>query len=171
MNTTEIQLPEGDLLYKGYIGLLGEVDLMGMLERQLQNFPKFIEAVPDDKWHYAYAPGKWTVGQVFLHIIDAERVFQYRALRFSRGDSTELPGFDQDLYAMGYRTENMTKECILGQYRAVRNTTISLFGNLDRDTFALGGIAGGIPWNVGVLGFAICGHQKHHRNGIRDRYL
>lgn len=167
------ELTDGDYnpYYQVYIDTLGDVELMDMHQKQLQNFPEFIDSVPDAKLHYAYDIGKWTIAEVLLHIIDAERVFQYRALRFSRGDMTPLPGFEQDDYVPNSNAHRRSKESIIEEYKAVRKSTISLFTNLDRQTLQNKGVASNSEMSVAALGFIISGHQKHHRNIIRERYL
>lgn len=171
MRTSELQLPDPAPFYKTYIIVLGEVELMDMLQKQLVNFPQFMESIPDMKLDFAYAEGKWTIAEVLLHVIDAERVFQYRALRFSRGDKTPLPGFDQDIYVRGLNTRRRSKESIIEEYKIVRKSTIALFANLDRKSLNQVGVASNMQWSVAALGFVICGHQKHHRNVIREKYM
>lgn len=171
MNTSDLEFNPPFPFYKSYIDLLGEVELMDTLNRQLANFPKFLKSIPNDKLGYSYAMGKWTVLQALVHITDAERVFQYRALRFARGDKTPLPGFDQDLYVAGSVSQVWTKESLLHEYVAVRQSTITLFNSLDEKSLRLAGTASGLEWSVGKLGFVICGHQRHHRNILRERYL
>ncbi len=171
MKTTDLKIPEPVPFYKTYVDVLGEVDLLDMLERQLQNFPNFINSIAEDKLSYAYETKKWTVAQVLLHIIDSERVFQYRALRFSRGDETALPGFDQDLYAPNSGAERRSIESLIEEYIAVRQSTITLYKSFDTKTLQKVGTASSLPWNVAALGFVICGHQKYHRNILRERYL
>lgn len=157
--------------YKAYTDLLGDAELMDTLQRQLEHFPEFIESIPDDKLPFAYRPEKWTIAQVLLHVIDCERIFQYRALRFSRDDQSILPGFDQDSYAEKSKAESRSKESIIEEYKIVRKSTISLFANLDRTDLEKTGTASNLRWSVAALGFVICGHQKHHRNIIRESYL
>jgi len=171
MRTTELQIPEPAPFYKGYIDILGDVELMDMLRRQVDNFPRFIESIPDTKMDFAYAEDKWTIAQVLLHIIDTERIFQYRALRFCRGDKTQLPGFDQDIYIKGLNPKRYSKESIIEEYRIVRKSTIALLANLNRSELERVGMASNLEWSAAALGFVICGHQKHHRNIIRERYL
>lgn len=171
MRTSELQISEPFPFYKTYIDVLGDVELLDMLQRQLGNFPEFIESIPDDKLLYSYQADKWTIAQVLVHIIDSERVFQHRALRFSRGDSTPLPGFDQDIYAVHAMADRRSKESIIEEYKVVRKSTIAIFTNLDREMFNNVGAASNMEWSVGALGFVICGHQKYHRNILRQRYL
>jgi hypothetical protein len=106
-----------------------------------------------------------------LHVIDAERVFQYRALRIARGDHTPLAGFDQDAYVPNSGAGKRSRESIIEEYRAVRQATISLFSTFDAEALNQRGTASKSEVNVAALGFIICGHQKHHRNIIRERYL
>lgn len=171
MRTSELQISEPFPFYKTYIDVLGDVELLDMLKRQLGNFQEFIESIPDDKLLYSYQVDKWTIAQVLVHIIDTERVFQYRALCFSRGDSTPLPGFDQDIYAVHSMADRRSKESIMEEYKVVRKSTIAIFANLDRETLNKIGNASNMEWSVGALGFIICGHQKYHRNILRERYL
>jgi len=171
MKTSELQFPDPAPFYKTYTTVLGEVELLKTMQNQLENFPKFLGSIPDDKWSYAYAENKWTIAEAIHHIIDTERVFQYRALRFSRGDETSLSGFDQDVFVVGSGANKRSKSSLIAEYQAVRQSTIALFENLNLDALQLKGIASNLEWSVAALGFVICGHQKHHRNIIRERYL
>lgn len=171
MKTSEIQFPEVAPFYKQYVDVLGDVELKQILSNQLQNFPKFISSIPDEKFDYAYAEGKWTVGEALYHVIDTERVFQYRALRFGRGDTTALSGFDQDVFVLGSKDKQHTKESLIKEYQVVRESTILLFESFNEEMLHQKGTASNLEWSVGALGFVICGHQKHHRNVIRERYL
>lgn len=171
MRTSELQISEPFPFYKTYIDVLGDVELLDMLQRQLGNFPEFIESIPDDKLLHSYQVDKWTIAQVLVHVIDSERVFQHRAFRFSRGDNTPLPGFDQDIYAIHAMADRRSKESIIEEYKVVRKSTIAIFSNLDRELLDKIGTASNMEWSVGALGFVICGHQKYHRNILRERYL
>ncbi len=171
MRTSELNTSEYHEFYKPYIMALGDVDLMEMLQKQFVNFPQFLASIPQEKLNYSYDEGKWTVAQVLVHILDAERVFQYRALRFARNDETPLPGFDQDSYVSFSGAENITKEELVRQYQAVRQNTIALFSSFDRAALMRIGIASNVSRSVRALGFFCCGHQKHHRQLLKDRYL
>ncbi len=171
MRKSELSPEDCNSYFQTYIDTLGDVDLTDIHQRQLQNFPEFIVSIPDDKFHYAYDEGKWTIAEALLHIIDAERVFQYRALRFARKDMTPLPGFDQDTYVPNSFGHRRSKESIVEEYKAVRKSTIALFSNFDRQSLKIRGTASGAEVSVAAIGFIISGHQKHHRNIIRERYL
>lgn len=171
MKTSALKKHDYNPYYGTYIEALGEVDLLATLKKQRKNFPKFIGSIPKDKLHYAYADGKWTIAEVLIHIIDTERVFQYRALRFARNDQAPLPGFDQDAYVPQSGGDKRTIKDLIKEYRAVRRSTIELFKTFDDTLLARKGVGSNSPMSVAALGFIMCGHQKHHRNIIRERYL
>jgi len=166
-------LKEGDYnpYYKTYIDKLGDSELVPTLEKQLKNFPNFIASIPEEKLHFAYGEGKWTILESLQHIIDTERVFQYRALRFSRNDQTPLPGFDQDDFVPESYANDKSIEAIIEEYKTVRASTISLLSALDEAVLKRVGTASNSPMSVAAIGFIICGHQRHHRDIIRERYL
>ena len=171
MKPSELQTGDYNPYYKTYIDKIGDADLLASMEKQLNNFPKFIASIPDDKWHYAYGEDKWTIAEALLHIIDTERIFQYRALRFSRNDESHLPGFDQDLYVPQSNANNRTKESVIKEYSAVRQSSLALFASFDDATLHRRGTASGSQMSVAALGFITLGHQRHHRDIIRERYL
>ena len=113
MKTTDLQFTKPFPFYKNYIDLVKDVELMDMLQRQSQNFPEFMATIPESKLDFRYAENKWTVAEVLVHIIDSERIFQYRALRFSRGDQTPLPGFEQDDYVPFSKANNRTLQSLI----------------------------------------------------------
>ena len=118
-----------------------------------------------------YAEGKWTIKEVLVHIIDDERIYGYRALRFARNDSTELPGFDQDPYVVYSNANERTIESIVGEYEAVRMSTIALYEGLADEALMRRGVANNNEVTVRALGYHIAGHELHHLNIIKSRYL
>jgi uncharacterized damage-inducible protein DinB len=171
MKTSDLKAGDYHSYYKPYIETLGDEELLSLLRKQWENFPRFIQAIPDEKLKFAYEEGKWTVLEVLVHLLDAERVFQYRAMRFARMDQTPLPGFDQDAYVPHSMANSRTKEDIIREYRAVRESTILLFDNLPDKVLKQAGTASNVKMSVGALGFICCGHQRHHRNILRERYF
>lgn len=171
MRTSDLSKSDYHPFYEPYIFALGDVDLLDMLKKQKENFPQFIASIPEDSWHSSYAEGKWTVAEVLIHVLDAERVFQYRALRFARKDTTNLPGFDQDAYVPYSGASAISKEDVIEDYRAIRASTISLFSKFDEEVLRRKGRANDAAMSVAALGFIMCGHQRHHRNIIRSKYL
>lgn len=106
-----------------------------------------------------------------MHVIDAERVFQYRALRFLRNDKTTLPGFDQDQYVLNSNANIRSRKSLITEFGSVRDASITLFQSLGKEDLMRKGIASNIEWTVATLGFVICGHLKHHQNILSSRYL
>lgn len=168
-NLSESDCP---VYYRTYLkGLDQELDLVKLMENQLVNFPKFLNSIPESKWNFSYDSGKWTLMESLVHMLDTERVFQYRALCFSRKDRTALPGFDQDKWVPESKIQFKTPEGIIEEYKSIRLSTIWLFKYLSDDDLMFKGIASGQEITLGALGFIICGHQRHHREVIRSHYL
>lgn len=130
-----------------------------------------IRALSEEALLSRYAVGKWTIKEVLVHIIDDERIYAYRALRFARNDRTELPGFDQDPYALYSNANERTIESIVAEYEAVRMSTIALFEGLPEVAMTRRGVANNNEATVRALGYHIGGHELHHINIIKTRYL
>jgi uncharacterized damage-inducible protein DinB len=171
MRSITLPITDYNPYYQPYIDKLGDVDLMDMMENQLENFPKFIQSIPKDKWIYAYGSDKWSVAEVLLHVLDTERVFQYRALRFGRNDSTSIPGFDQDQYVPESNANDRSMESIIEEYRSIRKSSLTLFSSFNDIILKRWGTANGSKMSVAALGFIMLGHQRHHRDVLRARYL
>lgn len=145
--------------------------LIDYLRQNMIHTTELIGNLPEDKLTYRYAPGKWTVKDILCHITDGERVLAYRALRAARNDTTELPGYDQDLFAPNANANNRGIKSLLNEFHTVREATISLFNNLERNTYLNSTVAGGHPLSVRAAGYFIAGHELHHVNVIKERYL
>jgi uncharacterized damage-inducible protein DinB len=155
-----------------YIGLLPDDGLiLKHLGDNLATTSKFIRSLPEEKLSYRYAEGKWTIREILAHLIDDERIYAYRALRFARNDYTELPGFDQDAYAVNSGANERTIEDLLQEFAAVRNATISLFESFDSQVLTRTGVASGNVMSVRAAAYHIAGHELRHMNIIRERYL
>ncbi|MFM1877453.1 MAG: hypothetical protein RLZZ241_319 [Bacteroidota bacterium] len=158
--------------YHAYLDNLPEnVELLEVLENQLENFPEFLQSIPSEKLDFRYLPNKWSLLESLVHVLDTERVFQYRALVFGRKDSTSLPGFDQDLWVPNSKCIGRDIQSIIEEYRAIRLSTIYLFKNFTALDLEFKGISSEKQISLGALGFLICGHQRHHRDLIRTKYL
>lgn len=169
MKRTAIQIDTG--YFSRYIDQVEDISLSealakGLLELEQLNLEE-LERVGDR----TYAPGKWTLRDIFQHMIDTERVFLYRALRFARNDSTPLPGFEQNEFAAEARANRRSLPDLLRELKAVRQSGISLFGSLDETLLQRTGEASGNKLSVLAIGFVIAGHQVHHLNIIRNKYL
>jgi uncharacterized damage-inducible protein DinB len=124
-----------------------------------------------EKANFAYAEGKWTLKELLQHLIDAERIFAYRALRFARKDKTELAGWDEELYAKYCFSKERTLQSLIDEYEAVRKSSVLFFENLNNEQLSETGIANGNEISVETLGKLIIGHNIHHLNIINERYL
>jgi uncharacterized damage-inducible protein DinB len=129
-----------------------------------------IRAFPAAKLSEPWQAGEWTIKEIVVHIIDTERVFAYRALRFARNDQTALPGFEQTDYVPYTGANERQIEDILAEYRAVRAATISLFDSLSDAALTRGGSASGYPVTVRSLAYQIVGHELHHIESIKENY-
>ncbi|MCS6795975.1 MAG: DinB family protein, partial [Raineya sp.] len=125
----------------------------------------------EEKANFAYAPGKWTIKEILLHLTDSERVLSYRAMAFARGELQALPGFDQDTYVHNSQAQKRTLQSILAEFEAVRKATIALFENLPTETLTLIGNANNFPTSVRGLAAMIAGHEIHHTKQIQTKYL
>jgi len=157
-----------------YMKLLPDDGLV--LQHMKDNFlavRDLIRSLPEERLLQRYAPGKWSIKEVLVHIVDDERIFAYRALRFARGEQQNLIGFDQDAYAVESQADARPLDSIFEEYEAVRNATIKLFNGLPEHTLTrLGhGTATVNDATVRALAYHIAGHELHHLNLIKTRYL
>ena len=133
----------------------------------------FIYSLPEEKLVHRYAPGKWSIKEILVHIIDDERIFAYRALRFARNEKQNLIGFDQDAYAFYSKADERELDNIFDEYEAVRNATIALFNGLPEESFERMGHGTGTANDATVraLAYHIAGHELHHISFIKENYL
>ncbi len=170
--STQLASDEYHEYYGPYIAIIGEVELLEALEDSADAFEQMIINLPVEKLEYSYQSGKWTIAQIILHLIDAERVFQYRTLRFSRNDMTDLPGFDQDEYITDIINDKTpSKKELLEAFSGVRESSYQLFKGLSNERLLRKGTANGTPMSVRAIGFMLSGHVRHHMKIINERYL
>jgi uncharacterized damage-inducible protein DinB len=134
---------------------------------------ELIYSLPEEKLYYRYAPGKWSIKETLVHIVDDERIFAYRALRFARNEKNNLIGFDQDEYAEYSDADSRDLNNIFEEYEAVRKSTIALFNGLPEDSLMRMGHGTGTfnDATVRALAYHIAGHELHHLNLIKEKYL
>lgn len=130
-----------------------------------------LTGVTEGQLRSGYAPGKWTLAESLVHVADAERVFAYRLLRVARGDTTPLPGFDQDPWVPMSRANERRLSDILTEIDVVRAASLSLIHSLSDEDFARTGTASGQPVSARALAWIIAGHFGHHLELTRERYL
>jgi len=156
--------------YEGYINQVPGDNFLEILKNALPQTVSYLESLPLEKWDYKYAPGKWTIKELMLHIIDTERVFSYRAMRVARNDKTPLPGFEQDDFVPNSNASNRSGESIIEEYKALRNSTIQLYQNFSNEQLNRKGTASGFPVSSLALGFITAGHEAHHLRILKERY-
>ncbi len=171
MLVSDLSISEYNPFYQTYINALGNIDLMDEMVKGKKDFLLLLEQIPGSKLSFSYAQGKWTLAEALIHMIDTERIFQYRSLRFARNDKTDLAGFEQDEYVPNSNAKKRTIKDLMEEYSAVRDSTITLFKSFDEDMLKRMGKANGFPMSVRAMGFIINGHQAHHMKIIKDRYL
>lgn len=154
-----------------YIDQVPDGSIVDVLASGLRDTLALLRSIPEDRGDYRYAPEKWSVKEVVGHVIDAERVFAYRALRFARNDATPLPGFEQDDYIPAGKFGTRTLRDLADELEAVRQSTLHLFRHLDEAALLRGGVASGNPVTVRALAYIIAGHEAHHRKVLREGYL
>lgn len=157
--------------YAGYIALVPSGDITHTLQRQKDAMQELLSGLSEQQAGYRYAPGKWSVKEVVGHLIDAERIFACRALRFARNDATPLPGFEEDDYVLHGRFDERRLSDILREYGNVRAATIDLFASLHEEAWSRTGTANGAVVSVRALAWITAGHELHHRNVVQTRYM
>lgn len=154
-----------------YVNLVTENNLLSALEASKGETIKLFSEISTDLESYKYAPGKWSVKEVLQHIIDAERIFCYRALRFSRQDSNELLGYDDDLYVKNSDVKLKTLKDLIEEFVSVRDASISLFKFMNDKQLDFKGIANGNKVSARIIGFTLIGHNLHHNQVVSEKYF
>lgn len=157
--------------YARYVALVPEGEIAETLAVQLDRTLDLLADHSEEDALHRYAPGKWSIKQVVEHLADTERVFSVRLLRFARADATPLPGFDENDYAEAAGSDARPLATLMGDIRAVRAATVALVRGLAPDTFDRRGTASGVEFAAGAIPWIIAGHELHHRQILRERYL
>jgi hypothetical protein len=161
------RIPE---FYHNYISQVKEDELLQAFKNNTASFLSFLKSIPAEKQNYRYADGKWTVKEVVQHIIDAERIFSYRALRFARKDTTPLPGFDEKFFTKNANAAKRNWDNLIEEFTAVRKATEILFASFNDEQLGSEGISNNNSVYVLGIGFICVGHCNHHRKVIEEKY-
>lgn len=154
-----------------YINLAINDDIKTAFDKHQTELISFLKNIPKKKWNYRYEEGKWTIKEVVQHIIDAERVFAYRALCFARKDQTSLPAFDENLYAANSKANIRTKKDLIKELKTVQESSAQLFNSFDEEQLEQPGVASGKPTYVKGVAYILLGHALHHKKLLEERYL
>ncbi len=157
--------------YKGYVKLVTHPDVIQALRISGYRTMEIIHSIPEAKSDFRYADGKWTIREVLCHMLDAERIFTYRALRFARNDKTPLSGFDENAYAAHLNAEGRSLAQIGDEMEHLRTATVDLFKSFTPEMLTRKGTANNNELSVGALGIIIAGHETHHGKVLKERYL
>lgn len=157
--------------YKNYVKQIEETDLLQALRISGHRALELVHSIPEEKADYRYAEGKWSIRELLCHMIDAERIFSYRALRFARNDKTPLAGFEEKEYAPEANASGRSLQKIASEMAHLRSATIDLFEGFTPEMLIRKGIANKNELSVVALGFIIAGHETHHCNVLKERYL
>ena len=161
-------LPE---YYINYINEIDDIELIDALSKYSVNFLDQYKDKLNELGNKVYADGKWTVRDILQHLIDSERIFQYRALRIARNDDTALPGFEENEYVPEAKADTRSIDELLNEFDSVRNSGIILFDSFDETMLQRKGICSEKEISVLAIGFSIAGHTLHHFNVIKEKYF
>jgi hypothetical protein len=156
--------------YHGYITSVPDGDVVELLRSGGAELLEALGRIPEERGGHRYAPEKWTIREVIGHLIDAERIFGYRALRFARGDQTPVPGFDENVYVTTAGSDARTISSLVDELAVVRESSALLFESLPAEAWLRTGIANGQPISVRALAYVTAGHPRHHLRILRERY-
>jgi hypothetical protein len=156
--------------YHRYIETVPEGDIVSLLRNGGRELTETIGRIPEARGGHRYGPDKWTIREVIGHLIDAERIFAYRALRIARGDQTLLPGFDENAYVVAAGSDLRTLADLTRELAAVRESTVLLFESFPDEVWARTGNANGTAMSVRALAYVLAGHPAHHLRILRERY-
>lgn len=157
--------------YQGYISCVKNPEIVPHFLEQYAKTTNLLNHINPEHADFAYAEGKWTLKQMMAHIIDSERVFNYRALSFTRGESQPLPGMDQDDFMTHARLAHRPWHSFIDEYQTVRQATHALYRYLHPDDWACTGTASNGVFTVRALAFITAGHELHHLQILKERYL
>ncbi|MDT0644090.1 DinB family protein [Zunongwangia sp. F363] len=173
MKVTTLHSDEYLEFYQGYINNIPKEQSLGILfqENKKELLQVLNEEISAEKLKFRYAEGKWSIAEVLQHLIDVERIFQYRALCIARGDQTSLPGFDHDEYAKNSFASARSLNDFKKEFETVRNSTIKLYRSFPEAVLEQRGTMNGAPASVRAIGFIVVGHAMHHKKILMEKYL
>jgi hypothetical protein len=157
--------------YGKYISLVPDGDIVAALEGQLDETLALLRSISESEAGFRYAPDKWSIKELLGHVIDTERIFAYRALRFARNDKTPLPGYEQDDYIRNASFDDCRLADLASEFENVRRSNIFFFKHLNYEAWTRRGLANDSEVSVRALAYIIAGHELHHCEILRSKYL
>lgn len=172
MTTQDLNVSEYNEYYKRYIDKLSKSLLLrDGYKIEKTNTLDFFKSIPKDKLEYRYTPGKWTIKEVFQHLIDTERIFMYRCFRIARRDATPLIGYDQNIYIEPSGANKKSIDELLEEFKIARENSISILNSLTDEDLCSIGNSNGAVMSARAAAFTIIGHDIWHMDVIKERYL
>ena len=157
--------------YNLYINLVGDGDIVDVLEQQSREIQHFLSTLNEESGDHTYAFGKWTIKEILGHLIDSERIFAYRALRIARQDKQNLPGYDADEYVKSGNFYRRTLQDFREEMLLLRAANLKQFANFDDNDLHQKGMANDMEFSVNAILYVMAGHELHHLNFIKNNYL
>jgi len=157
--------------FEKYISLAREEEIVATLDKQIEGTLSLIRGLSEAQGDLRYAPGKWSVKEVIGHLIDTERIFAYRAMRFARNDATPLPGFDENLFVANAGFNSRSLADLADEFEHTRKSNVYLFKSLGGDASLRRGVSNNNELSVRAIAYIIAGHELHHTGILRSRYL
>jgi hypothetical protein len=157
--------------YEKYVSLAARGDITATLNQQLGSTLNLLRGIDETQAGRRYAPDKWSIKELVGHVIDTERIFSYRALRFARNDQSPLSGFEQDDYVKTANFDGRLLSDLASEFEYVRRSNIELFKSLSEDAWSRRGTANAVEVSVRALAFIMAGHEAHHVQILKTRYL
>lgn len=167
----QLQLDRIPAYYHRYVNQVAHLDLAGALAHRREVILPLLSSLSDAQWDSAYAPGKWTVKELVLHLADTERVFGYRALTFARNGNTPLPGFDENTFAEYSEANRRSPASLLAELKSVLDSHDALFHSFSETQLERSGLANDKEVYVFGIGYILAGHILHHKQVLEERYL
>jgi hypothetical protein len=157
--------------FQRYVEQVPEDDLLTAFQNQSSVIKPFLSKIDEKRSAYAYAEGKWTLKELLQHLIDTERIFNYRSLCIARKEAASLPGFDENDYAVHSNANNRKWQDMVEEFLTVRKGTEIMFGSFTDEMLETSGLSNNNPVTVKSIGFVSLGHFYHHKKVIEERYL
>lgn len=162
---------EYDPFYTGYIELVPEGNIVQILSEQIRETIHMLNGLSEDQSQFSYESGKWTIKEVLGHMADTERIMAYRLLCIARGETISLPGFEENLYVQNAAFNEQSLQELLENLYVIRQSTTNLLKGLKEVAWVRKGNANHSEVTVRAIAYIIAGHEKHHRNILKDRYM
>lgn len=157
--------------YENYINLIDGDEILKILNEENKRTQDILNSFSEHKGNYRYADGKWTVKEVVGHLLDTERIFAYRALCIARGEKKSLPGFEQNDYVTEGNFNSRELFDLNYEYRLLRESNLLLFRSFTPEMLKRRGFANESSVTVNAILFIIAGHEKHHMNVLKKKYM